>query len=106
MRILLDESVPRRLSSLLAGHTATTVARQGWAGVKNGELLALAAAEFDVLITADRNIEYQQNLLTLPLAVLVLVIRSNRLEEVVPLVPEILRTLDRQVPRTLQKVIG
>ena len=82
MRILLDESIPRRLAPLLIGHEATTVTENGWTGIKNGRLLALAANRFDVLLTADRNIEYQQNLSTLPLAILVLVIRSNRLEVV------------------------
>ena len=52
MRILLDESVPGRLSPLLAGHTVSTVQRQGWASIKNGELLALAAREFDVLLSS------------------------------------------------------
>lgn len=51
----------------------------------------MAASEFDVLITADRNIEHQQNLATLPLAVMVLVVRSNRMEVVAPLVPDILQ---------------
>lgn len=53
MRILLDESVPGRIGPLLIGHEAVSVHRMGWAGVKNGKLLALAAAEFDVLLTAD-----------------------------------------------------
>lgn len=106
MRILLDESVPRRLGSLLVGHESVTVAKSGWAGIKNGRLLALAATQFDVLITADRNMEYQQNLSTLPLAVLVLVIRSNRLEEVEPIVPDILQALNHLPPRALRKVGG
>lgn len=63
----------------------------GWAGIKNGRLLALATASFDVLITADRNIEHQQNVATLPLSVLVLVATSNRMEAVEPLVPDILK---------------
>ena len=68
MRILLDESVPRRLGPLLLGHEVATVAENGWAGIENGRLLALAATQFDVLLTADRNIEYQQNQSALPLA--------------------------------------
>lgn len=106
MRILLDESIPRRLGPLLAGHEVTTVAKNGWAGIKNVRLLVLAADRFDVLLTADRNIEYQQNPLTLPLAILVLVIRSNRLEIVKPLVPEILLALNHLQPCTLRKVGG
>ena len=60
MRILLDESVPGRLGSLLVGHATNSVQRKGWAGIKDGRLLALAAAEFDVLLTADKGIEYAQ----------------------------------------------
>ena len=59
MRILLDESVPGRLGPLLTGHSTVTVQRRGWASVKNGRLLALAAGEFDVLLTADKGMEYQ-----------------------------------------------
>ena len=106
MRILLDESVPRRLGSLLVGHEAETVTKSGWAGIKNGQLLALAATKFDVFITADRNIEYQQNLAALPLAVLVLVVRSNRMEDVAPIVPDILQALSLLPPRTLRKAGG
>ena len=54
MRILLDESVPGRLGALLTGHTSVSVQRRGWAGIKNGKLLALATGEFDVLLTADK----------------------------------------------------
>jgi predicted nuclease of predicted toxin-antitoxin system len=61
MRVLLDECVPRALRDELPGHEVRTVAEYGWAGVKNGELLRLAANSFDVLLTVDRNLEYQQN---------------------------------------------
>jgi predicted nuclease of predicted toxin-antitoxin system len=104
MRVLLDESLPRPLGRLLAGHTVRTVAQAGWASFKNGVLLQLAAVEFDVLITADQNLEFQQNLATLPLAVLVLVGDSNRLESLEPLVPEILEALEVLEPRTLVRV--
>ena len=60
MRVLLDECVPRALRNDLPGHEVKTVAELGWAGVRNGELLRRAAAAFDVLITVDRNLEYQQ----------------------------------------------
>lgn len=69
MRILLDEDLPRRLGRYLIGHDAETVQRSGWAGVKNGRLLALAAARFEVFLTMDQNLEFQQNLATLPVAV-------------------------------------
>jgi hypothetical protein len=63
MRVLLDECVPRALRDDIPGHEVKTVAEAGWAGVKNGELLRLAAAQFDLLLTVDRSLEYQQNLM-------------------------------------------
>jgi predicted nuclease of predicted toxin-antitoxin system len=104
MRILLDEDLPRRLCALLAGHEASTVPRCGWAGIKNGKLLALAAAKFDVFLTMDQNLEYQQNMATLPIAVLVVGAVSNRIEHLAPLVPSILREIDRIPPRSLRRV--
>ncbi|MBI2751866.1 MAG: DUF5615 family PIN-like protein [Burkholderiales bacterium] len=82
MRILLDESLPKALLTRLAGHEAATVVSCGWSGVKNGKLLALAATRFDVFLTADQNLEFQQNLSTLPIAVLVLVVGNNRIESI------------------------
>ena len=104
MRILLDESVPARLGPLLTGHSAVAVQRRGWASIKNGKLLALAAAEFDVLLTADKGMEYQQNLATLPVSILIVLARSNRLENLAAAVPAILSALLEQPPRTLRKV--
>lgn len=62
----------------------------GWAGVKNGQLLALAEAEFDIFITVDRNLAFQQNLPQFDIAVIVLQAPSNRLADLKPLAPEIL----------------
>jgi predicted nuclease of predicted toxin-antitoxin system len=62
MKILFDECVPWPMRRLLTDHDCLTVQHRGWAGVKNGELLRLAEAEFQLLITADRNLRYQQNL--------------------------------------------
>jgi hypothetical protein len=59
VRLLLDECVDRRLARDLVGHSVSTVPRRGWAGIKNGELLALAEKEFDVFITVDRKIATQ-----------------------------------------------
>ena len=106
MRILLDEDLPRRLGALLNGHEATTVQRSGWAGIKNGKLLALAATQFDVFLTMDQNIEFQQNLFTLPIAILVIEAISNRIDHLKPLVPEILKKLNHIQPKSLQKVSG
>ena len=103
MRVLLDESLPRPLGRLLIGHVVRTVGQAGWASFKNGVLLRLAASEFDVLVSADQ-IEFQQNLETLPLAVVVLVAESNRLESLEPLVPQILDALKLLEPKTLIRV--
>ena len=82
MRILIDECVPSALRPALAphGHRCRTVQEQGWSGKKNGELLNLAENNFDVLITIDTNLRYQQNLTGRKIAILLVVARSNRLE--------------------------
>lgn len=106
MRILLDESLPKALQNRLVGHEATTVAACGWSGITNGKLLALAATRFDVFLTADQNLEFQQNLWTIPIAVIVLVVRNNRIEAIDPFVPELLFALSDHRPHTLRKVGG
>src|SRR5450759_1048391 len=70
MRILLDECVPSPMLSLLGHHSCTTVQLRGWRGIKNGDLMARAEAEFDLFITSDQSIRYQQNLAGLRIAVL------------------------------------
>jgi predicted nuclease of predicted toxin-antitoxin system len=104
MRILLDESVPEQLGELLVLHTWSSVRREGWAGLKNGVLLSTASSRFDVLLTADKNMEYQQNLATLPMAILVMRARSNRVGDLEVLMPAVLSALTTLVPRTLVKV--
>jgi predicted nuclease of predicted toxin-antitoxin system len=104
MRILLDESLPKDLAPLIAGHEVTTVRAAGWSGVKNGKLLALAADRFDVLLTADRNLEHQQNLSALPVSVVVLFVRRTRVQAIEPLVPELLKLLNHLPPRVLRKI--
>jgi PIN like domain len=90
MRILLDECVPRPLRKELTGHDVRTVHEMGWAGKKNGELLALlAGAGFEVLLTVDQNLRHQQNLSAAGVAVVVMVAQSNRLGDLVPLLPEV-----------------
>ena len=93
MHLLLDESVPRRLRQRLPGHDVQTVVDMGWGGVKNGELLALAATRFDAFVTVDKNLPYQQNLSNLPVAVVVLRAVSNELPYLSPLIPELERVL-------------
>jgi hypothetical protein len=106
VRVLLDESLPRPLAKLLVGHDVRTVRQAGWVGLENGELLSRAASAFDVVITADQNIEYQQNLATLPIAVVVLVADTNRIESLEPLVPELLIVRETIPPKILLRVGG
>ena len=93
MRVLLDECVDRRLASEIPGHEVTTVPEAGWAAVKNGDLLAVAEKSFDVFITVDRNLSFQQSLPRFAIAVVVLRARSNRLADLRPLIPQLLQAL-------------
>ena len=93
MRLILDECIDRRLTRDFVGHDIKTVPQMGWAGIKNGQLLTLVEASFDVFITVDRNLAFQQNLPQFDVAVIVLQARSNRLADLKPLVPRILVAL-------------
>ncbi|MDE3011622.1 MAG: DUF5615 family PIN-like protein [Pseudomonadota bacterium] len=86
MRLLLDESVPRRLRRYLPDHAVSTVVEMGWGGTKNGALLKLAAVRFDAFITVDQNLPYQQNAMHLPLPVIVLAAKSNALADLLRVV--------------------
>ena len=91
MRILLDECVPRRLRGEFPGHDVHTVPEMGWSGKKNGELLQLMTGQgFEVLLTVDQSIRHQQNLQAAGIAVVVLVAPSNRLADLIPLMPSAL----------------
>ncbi len=79
MKVLLDECVPRKLRRELEDHEVFTVTEHGWSGIKNGNLLALAAPEFDVFLTVDQNLKYQQNLKNFNIAIILLTARNNRL---------------------------
>ncbi|PSB14146.1 hypothetical protein C7B65_26725 [Phormidesmis priestleyi ULC007] len=90
MKLLLDECIDRKFARELLGYEVKTVPQMGWTGVKNGQLLALAEAEFDVFITVDRNLSFQQNLPQFGIAVIVLQAPSNRLSDLKPLASEVL----------------
>jgi Domain of unknown function (DUF5615) len=94
MKLLLDECIDRRFARELVGYQVKTVPQMGWAGVKNGPLLALAAAEFDVFITVDRNLSFQQNLPQFNIAVVFLQAPSNSLAALKPLAPKVIAILD------------
>lgn len=104
MRVLLDECLPKRLKRDLVGHQARTVPEMGWASKKNGELLALAEPEFDVFLTGDRNLSFQQEIHRLDIAVVVLVAKGNRHSDLQPLVPDLLAVLVGVAPGQLIRV--
>ena len=88
MRVLLDENLDWRVVRYFdADFQVTTVSRQGWKGMRNGELLEQAAATFDALVTMDRGIEYQQNLRKYEIGIILISARSNRLEDIQPAMP-------------------
>lgn len=93
MRVLVDECVDWRLSREIVGHDVKTTRQMGWATIRNGELLGLAAREFDVFVTVDRNLSFQQNIPAFAIAVVVLRARSNRLSDLRPLVPALLASI-------------
>jgi predicted nuclease of predicted toxin-antitoxin system len=98
MKVLLDECVDWRLARDMPGHSVKTARQMGWTTIKNGELLALAAAEFDVFVTVDRNLSFQQKLGSYRVTVIVLGATSNRLADLRPLVPKLLAAIERAQP--------
>ena len=98
MKVLLDECIDRRFARELPGHTVRTVPQMGWATIKNGRLLRLAEKEFDVFVTVDRNLSFQQNLPEFRIAVVVLRAPSNRLEDLRRLVGLLRAGLSRTMP--------
>ncbi|HXV48991.1 MAG TPA: DUF5615 family PIN-like protein, partial [Candidatus Binatia bacterium] len=87
MRVLLDECAPRRLRRELPGHDVRTVNEMVWSGIKNGPLLQRAAQEFDVFLTVDQGFEYQQNPVGFAVAIIVMVARSNDINDLRRLMP-------------------
>ena len=101
MRVLLDESLPRRLKAELTEHEVSTVPEAGWAGTKNGELLRLAEPSFDVFVTMDRRLHSQQNLSDLDLCVIILLAKSNTLPDLLPLADQLRSAVATARPREL-----
>lgn len=100
MRLLLDESLPKKLKARLAPHEVRTVPEMGWASKSNGELLRLAEQQFDVFLTADQKLPNEQHLPTLRIAVVVFAAVSNRLRDIERLVPKALEVLADLRPGT------
>lgn len=95
MRILLDECVTKRLKPHLPLHEVATVTEKGWSGLKNGQLMTVAAGEgFDVLLTIDKNLQHQQNVGKFPLIVVILNSPSSKLEMLVTFLP----SFEKQIP--------
>jgi len=93
MRILIDECLPRTLKRHFPGHYCRTVQEMGWFGKENGELLLLAEREFDFLVTTDQGIPHQQNLSGRNIGLLLFYARSNKLKDLLPLLPDALVAL-------------
>lgn len=99
MRILLDECLDWRLCRSLDGHQCISVGARGWSGLTNGKLLQHAEREFDVFLTGDRNLTFQQNLAKFDLAVIVLEAKSTRLSDTLPLMSQVRVTLTTIKPK-------
>lgn len=106
MRILLDECLPKRLKDDLARHDVRTVPEMGWASKQNGALLALAATQFDVFLTVDRNLSFQQHVEKFDIAVVVLVAKGNKRSQLQPLIPDVEAILVGIAPGQVVRVGG
>jgi hypothetical protein len=107
VRVLLDECVPRRLRRELPGLGVSTVPEEGWASRRNGDLLRLmVAAGFTVFVTMDRYLAYQQNVASMGIGVVVLRARTNRLRDLVPLVPRLREAIGAVMPGRVVEVSG
>ena len=108
MKVLLDESVPRRLAAEFPESFGTrTVQQMGWAGCSNGELLRLVADHgFDALVTVDQGFAYQQSVPNLPIPVVIMIAGRTRLQELRPLVPEVIAVLSGNPGRRIHRVVA
>jgi len=95
VKVFVDECVDWRLARDIVGHEVKTARQMTWSTIENGKLLALAAKEFDVFVTVDRNLSFQQHLPAFTIAVIVLRAVSNRLADLRPLVPELLASIPK-----------
>ena len=104
MRVLLDENLPHDLAGALVGHAVSTVQSLGWAGTRNGGLLKRAGAVCDVFTSMDGNIEHQQNLAGLSFGVVVIEAPSNRMADLLPVIPDLLHAIDAVRPGEVRRV--
>ncbi|MBY0261273.1 MAG: hypothetical protein K2Q20_02965 [Phycisphaerales bacterium] len=107
MKVLLDHCVPRAIGRMLVGHEVAAASERGWAALKNGRLIAAAGQSgFQVLLTVDANMQRQQNVATLPLAVVVLRVVSNTKDDLRPLMPAVLALLGQRLQNRVYVVPG
>jgi predicted nuclease of predicted toxin-antitoxin system len=105
MKILLDENLPHELRRELADHSVFTVHYLGWSGMKNGLLLAQAASSgFEVMVTMDSGVAYEQNISTLPLAIVVLSAESNDIDDLRPLIARLRAALVTLKPKSIVRI--
>lgn len=104
-RLLFDENVPRKLRGHLIGHSVTTVQELGWSSLRNGDLLRQANDRFDILLTVDKNLRYQQNFTGLSIAVVTILVRFNKLPFLIPMVPRIQAVLMSVAPGQVVSVL-
>lgn len=98
MKVFLDECVDWRLARDIVGHDVKTARQMEWTAIKNGALLTLASQHFDIFVTVDRNLSFQQNLNAFSIAVVVLQARTNRLADLRPLIPGLLAAIESALP--------
>jgi predicted nuclease of predicted toxin-antitoxin system len=105
MRILIDECLNWRLGRALTGNYCVSVQRMGWSGLQNGELLRIAIEhQFDVFLTGDRNLTFQQNVIQHPIAIVVLQSQGTELHQTMPLMPKVLAILPILKPGQVAQV--
>jgi len=104
MRILIDECLNWRICRALSGHYCASVQKMGWGGLRNGELLKKAERDFDVFITGDLNLSFQQAVSTFDIAVVILHSASTQLHHTLPLMPKVLDILSTLKPREVADI--
>jgi predicted nuclease of predicted toxin-antitoxin system len=106
VRVLLDACVPRRLRNQLPEHEVRTAQQMGWGNLDDGPLLDAMANHFDALVTVDKGLAKQQNINARPFGLVVLRAKTNRLADLLPIVPGLLRTLEKLRPGEVHELMG
>ena len=104
MRILLDGCVPKRLGNQLSGHEVRTAPEMGWGNLDDGPLLNVMAGRFDVLVTVDKSLPKQQRLDDRPFAVIVLRAKTNRLTDLLPIIPALRSVIEELGPGQVREL--